>query len=157
MSETKYCPRHPNTETNLRCGRCEELICPRCMVHTPVGARCRDCAQVRRLPTFQVSKGLMARAIAVGLALGVVGGIVVGFLILLGGFLGLFALVGLGYLVGEGVSVAVNRKRGRELKYIVVGALIVALTIISWFSLVLFTIPGLLAGFVAVYVAVNRF
>ena len=155
MSEMKYCPRHPKTETNLRCGRCEELICPRCMVHTPVGARCRDCAQIRRLPTFQVSKGLMARAIAVGLVLGVVGGIVVGFLTWLLGFLGLFALVGLGYLIGEGVSFAVNRKRGRELKYVAAGAVIVALIInYPW---VLNSLPGLLAGFVAVYVAVKRF
>ena len=39
------CARHPSVETTLRCGRCETPICPRCLVHTPVGARCPDCGQ----------------------------------------------------------------------------------------------------------------
>jgi hypothetical protein len=39
-----YCARHPNTETMLRCGRCDTPICPRCMVHSGVGIRCPDCA-----------------------------------------------------------------------------------------------------------------
>ena len=158
MSETKYCPRHSDTETNLRCGKCEELICPRCMVQTPVGARCPECARVRRLPTFEVSRPLLARAIAVGLVLGLVGGLFVGYLTwLLGGFLGLFAVVGLGYVIGELLSLAVNQKRGRALKYVAAGAVIVALSVMSVFTSVMFTPFGLLGAFVSVYVAVNRF
>ncbi|MDA0256830.1 MAG: rhomboid family intramembrane serine protease, partial [Chloroflexi bacterium] len=36
------CERHPETETELRCQRCDTPICPRCMVQTPVGFRCPD-------------------------------------------------------------------------------------------------------------------
>lgn len=44
-TETKlYCARHPQTETGLRCGRCDTPICPRCMVHASIGIRCPDCA-----------------------------------------------------------------------------------------------------------------
>ncbi|MCY4455281.1 MAG: rhomboid family intramembrane serine protease, partial [Chloroflexi bacterium] len=32
-----YCERHPRTETELSCGRCETPICPQCMVHAPGG------------------------------------------------------------------------------------------------------------------------
>lgn len=40
-----YCGRHPKVVTRLRCGRCETPICPKCMVYTPAGARCRDCSR----------------------------------------------------------------------------------------------------------------
>jgi len=43
------CTRHTNVETALTCGRCEKPVCPRCMVHTDVGIRCRDCAPARPL------------------------------------------------------------------------------------------------------------
>ena len=47
MNETStlYCVNHPNTETNLRCNRCEKLICTKCAVHTPTGYRCRECVR----------------------------------------------------------------------------------------------------------------
>jgi DNA-directed RNA polymerase subunit RPC12/RpoP len=39
-----FCARHPRTETLLKCAKCGIPICPKCMVHTPVGIRCPDCA-----------------------------------------------------------------------------------------------------------------
>ena len=48
--EALHCAAHPQVETYLRCGRCETPICPRCLIQTPVGSRCRDCAQIRKLP-----------------------------------------------------------------------------------------------------------
>ena len=69
-----YCAKHPDTETSVSCGRCEAAICTRCMVHAPVGVRCPDCAQVRRLPTFEVSGIYLARGIGTGLVLGLLGG-----------------------------------------------------------------------------------
>ncbi len=44
-STIQYCTNHPNTETNLRCNRCEKLICSKCAVHTPTGYRCKDCVR----------------------------------------------------------------------------------------------------------------
>lgn len=74
--EPLYCATHRDVETYLRCGKCDTAICPKCMVQTPVGARCRDCAQLRPLPQYQVSgeRYLRAGGAAVGAAL-VVGGI----------------------------------------------------------------------------------
>ena len=40
---TTYCKNHPQTETSLRCNRCNEPMCIKCAVHTPTGYRCKDC------------------------------------------------------------------------------------------------------------------
>ncbi|MFU8773748.1 MAG: B-box zinc finger protein, partial [Anaerolineales bacterium] len=41
--EELFCVNHPQTETTLRCNRCEDPICARCAVLTPTGYRCKDC------------------------------------------------------------------------------------------------------------------
>jgi hypothetical protein len=43
--ETLYCVNHPQTETTLRCSRCEDPICIRCAVRTPTGYRCKQCVR----------------------------------------------------------------------------------------------------------------
>jgi hypothetical protein len=83
------------------------------MVMTPVGARCPNCARVRRLPTYELSLNWYLRAI--GAAVGAA--IVVGLLWTLVSsfipfrFLNLILAGGAGYLIGEITSRAVNRKR----------------------------------------------
>ena len=39
------CAFHPDVETSLRCAECDRYICPRDMVATPVGYKCRECAR----------------------------------------------------------------------------------------------------------------
>ena len=104
------CARHPNTETVLRCGRCETPICPRCAVATPVGARCPNCAGVKRFALL-VKPVELARAIGFGIGTGAVLTVILSFI----GILGLLGYMGMGFLVGEAVSVGAHRKRAREL------------------------------------------
>lgn len=40
-----YCGKHTKVVTRLRCGRCETPICPKCIVYTPAGTRCRACSK----------------------------------------------------------------------------------------------------------------
>jgi hypothetical protein len=77
-------------------------------VQTPVGARCRDCAGLRRLPTFQASKTLLARAFGAAVFTGAAGAFVID---LVRGF-GLILTILLGLLLAEAVSAAANRRRG---------------------------------------------
>lgn len=42
------CALDPDTETNLTCGKCGQPICPKCLVQTPVGARCPQCAALKQ-------------------------------------------------------------------------------------------------------------
>jgi Zn-dependent protease len=51
------CAAHPAVESYLSCGRCERAICARCLVHTPVGSRCGDCAGSDRGPRVRVGAG----------------------------------------------------------------------------------------------------
>ena len=164
MLETTYCDRHPKTETNLRCGRCDALVCPQCLVHAPVGLRCPKCAKTRRLPTFEVSGLQLTRAIAASLALGIGGGLAFVLLILLvsaPSLLFLVAFVGVGYLVGEGTGLSVNRKRGRNLKFVAGGGMFAAFMVLVFFGIagpLFFTsLYGVLAFGVAFYLAIKPF
>lgn len=38
-----HCIHHPQTPTGLRCIRCGQPVCARCVVHTPVGYQCKAC------------------------------------------------------------------------------------------------------------------
>ncbi len=40
-----YCANHPQTETTLRCNRCEKPICTKCAISTPTGYRCIECVR----------------------------------------------------------------------------------------------------------------
>lgn len=112
------CARHPSVETELACGKCGTPICPRCLVQTPVGARCPDCANLRKLPQYQISAPYLVRAfgaaIGAGAALGLLWGIILPFSLYL--LLGVLVGLGLGYAIGEAVSLATNRKVGPQLQ-----------------------------------------
>jgi hypothetical protein len=112
---TVRCARHPNIETVLRCGRCDTPICPRCLISTPVGARCPTCAQVKRFALL-LKPAELARAVVFGIGTGALGTVIVGFI----PFLGLLGYMLMGFLVGETVSIGANRKRARELGFIAV-------------------------------------
>ena len=118
--QTLRCARHPAVETVLRCGRCETPICPRCLVATPVGARCPTCARVKRF-SFATKPRELARAIALGLGAGALGTLILTFI----PFLGLIGYALMGFVVGEAVSVGANRKRARELGPIAVACVFV--------------------------------
>src|SRR5688572_24150280 len=117
------CAADPGVETYLRCGRCEKPICPRCLIQTPVGSRCRDCAQLRKLPMFVVTPLGYLKGIIGGLAASIGGGLALTLMLSTIprlGFLGVFLMAGLGYIVGEGISLATGRKRSRGLAIIAV-------------------------------------
>jgi len=170
------CKHHPGTETYLRCGKCDEPICAKCVVITPVGARCRECAQLKRLPTYMLSPGDYVRAIVAMLVAAVGGGLIAGYLSAVIPFGGILIPIGLGFVIGEAVALATNRKRATPLKVIAAIGVLLAFPLqplahspgsyglASIFSLmmatygVLFINPfGLLGLVLAIVVAVKRF
>ena len=168
MLETKYCKKHPRVETNLRCGKCSELICPDCMVHTPVGVRCEDCARVTRVPTYDVSSQILARGIIAGALLGIAFGAL--FLLIFGllpqvipGIFRIFNVLwplmfaGVGLATASGISLAVNGKRGKTLKFVAAGSILTAYLIMSFFGVVDMSLFGLLGTAAAFYLAINKF
>lgn len=112
--ETMKCATHPDVETTLKCGKCGKPICPKCMVQTPVGARCRECAQLYTPPTYRVSGIFYLRAVGAAICMAVAIGLVWGYVsnYLPYFFINLLLAAGLGYALGEVTGLAVNRKRG---------------------------------------------
>ncbi|MBN1367329.1 MAG: hypothetical protein JW967_05340 [Dehalococcoidales bacterium] len=131
------CAVHPDVETNLRCGKCDKPICPKCMVQTPVGARCRECAKLYKLPTYRMSIQYYLRAIGTGLGMAAVTGVIWGLLGNIIPFIFLNLLIGaaVGYVIAEVIHLAVNRKRGIPLAVIAgiaVGLSYLVAIIVPW-------------------------
>lgn len=155
MPEPVECARHPGVETALRCSRCETPICPSCLIQSPVGARCPDCARVVRAPMYVLSGQTMLRA---GLAAGV-GGIVMGLLwalILLPftrGFFGLIVGVGLGYAFTRLLEFATGGKRGPGMIAFAMGGIVLALAVLVLLGGSQFALWGLIAAGIGVWFA----
>jgi hypothetical protein len=134
------------------------------MVHTPVGARCAQCAQLKKLPTYTLSPGhyLVAGAVGASLALAV------GFvwrMLLLSLYLSLLDFLlaaGAGLVIAELVSQAVNRRRGLALQVIAALSLTIAFFLAHTSSLegamflILRAPLSLLALALGIFVAVGR-
>jgi hypothetical protein len=124
-----YCATHPEVETELACGKCGRYICPRCMVQTPVGARCRDCAQLRRPPMYSLGPASIARVVGAAVGAGVAVGLVWGLLVPGFGLLGFFMLF-LGMFAGYGMANVVEwaggRKRGLVVQWSAVAGIVTA-------------------------------
>lgn len=150
------CATHPEVETNLSCGRCGRPICPKCMVQTPVGARCPDCAKLRRLPTFEVSSRQYLIALGVGVGVAAVAGIV--WALLFGLFTTIYFYVFLaaavGFAIGELISLSVNRKRGPILQAIAGISMVIGFaTGLIFLRFSLYLLIGLALGII---VAISR-
>jgi hypothetical protein len=149
------CARDPGVETALRCSRCETPICPRCLVQSPVGARCKDCARIMKNPLYKLSGGQLVRAVIAALVLGVVMGLIWLFVLLpfSYGFLSIFLGLGLSWVFTKAMDIATRRKRGP-----VVVTLAITGMLVAWGMLLLFlpfavAAPGLLAVGVGAYLA----
>jgi len=164
---TTYCATHPDVESELRCGRCEKLICPRCLVYTPAGARCRDCAQLRRPVMYELSTAHYAKAAGAALGVGAVVGVVGGLILppdarvpLFGLFLALFAGSGIGSVMAEAITRATRGKRGTAVQLIALGgilaAAVVRLLVSGQFNLAAQDVLGLFAFGIAGVVAWGR-
>jgi hypothetical protein len=166
------CATHPHVETYVRCSKCGKAICPQCMVSTPVGYRCRDCAVVRTMPAYNLKPEMIGRAVAAAAGLVIAGGFGWALVFQLRfSMLLIIAGAGIGWLIAEGVSRAAGRRTstllpplaGASAGLSVLAGNVMAIkffTDLPWsfalrlaFNLDLWTI---LAGLLAVGVAVGR-
>jgi hypothetical protein len=131
------------------------------MVQTPVGARCPDCAKLYKLPTYRVSTKYYLRAIGTALGMAVVCGVIWGVVGMFVPFIFLNILLGagVGYVIGEVVSISVNRKRGRGLATVAGIAVVISYLVSIFLPLGLifgFHLLDLLAVALGIFVAVTR-
>ena len=114
-----YCYRHPKSETYVRCGRCDQPICPRCAVQGPVGFRCRQCGLVKSAAISSFSP----RQLALGVGIPIGGGAIVGYLGGQIGFYSIFLAFFAGAFIAEAFVRSVGLKRGPIVRAMLYGGL----------------------------------
>ena len=157
--DASYCNWHPTVETRLSCSQCGKSMCTQCLVQAPVGIRCRECGRAEKMPTFDVQHSYYARAVGVGIAVAIGGGLLWAlFNFFLGGipFISSFAALAMGYGAGELISVSVNRKRSKGLAWIAGASVVIAYLISVPADSASWNPFGLILVGLAVYMAVTR-
>jgi hypothetical protein len=140
-SQILYCENHPNTETSLRCNRCNKPICPKCAVSTPTGYRCKECVrgQQKIFETAMWYDYLSAFFIAGVLSF--VGSWIVTRI----GFFTIFLAPIAGVIIAEAVRLLTNKRRSKRLFQVAVAAAVLG-CLPALFTVLLTTLPGLFQG-----------
>jgi hypothetical protein len=111
MAETMHCYRHPNRETRVSCATCGRPICTECMVPTDVGIKCPDDARLPRGAQAGAMKGnQVTRSFLAGIAVALLGALIVYFVLPQLGFGRLI----LSALAGYGAGTFIHRAGGRN-------------------------------------------
>jgi len=142
------CYRHKKVETNVRCGKCDKPICPKCMIPGPAGMRCPDCASLRSTALYQIHPARLALAAVVGLVVGIFGAFACSML----SYWVIFAGPIFGGVEAQAILWASGRKRGPMLEVIGIGSIIIGYIITMLPSILLMfnppaaTTPGIDPG-----------
>jgi hypothetical protein len=124
---TNYCSNHPNTETKLRCNRCEKFICSKCAIHTPTGYRCQECLQGQQKAFESALWQDYPIAFFIAGILSFIGSLLASRL----GFFTIFIAPIAGTVIAEAVRVVIQKRRGKLLfKIATAGALIGSLPLL---------------------------
>jgi len=115
-----YCYRHPKSETYVRCGRCDQPICPKCAVQGPVGFRCRQCGLVKSATLSSFTPQQLA--LGIGASFG--GGAILGFLGGQIGFYSIFVAFFGGGLIAEAMVRGTGIKRGPIMRLMLYGGML---------------------------------
>jgi hypothetical protein len=124
MPETMYCTNHPQTETLLRCTKCNRPFCLKCMQRTPTGLRCYECLNIQRVGYYTATPVDYVLACVVGLIVAIIGGVIAA---VIGGFWLIMIFLGpiAGGIIAEAIRLAVGNRRGRYLWLVAAGATVV--------------------------------
>lgn len=124
------CIHHRNRPTALRCNKCEQPICPKCIIQTPVGARCRECAQLRRLPQFDIRPAILARSLPAGLGVSLLGWFLLSYV----PYLRFFLAILLGVAVGGTIARLSKRRSGLVLEVGAVAVVAIGFAANLWWT-----------------------
>ncbi len=126
---TVYCVNHPNTETLLRCYRCGNPVCVKCVKRTPVGLLCKQCLSNQQAGFYTATPLDYVIVLVVGSVLSLIAGAIAG---VLGGlwFVAIFYAPAAGGVIAKVIHFAIRRHRGRYIGLlaavlVVLGALVV--------------------------------
>ncbi len=136
---TLYCANHPQTETTLRCSRCNKPICARCAVLTPTGYKCKECVRGQQ-KAFETAEWIdYPVAFIVAGVLSYIGS--------LSGVLGFFTILIApiaGGLIAEAVRLLTRRHRSKNLFLLTAAAVLIGSLprLLVYLAGVLFSVSG---------------
>ena len=111
MTDTLFCANHPDTETMLRCNRCEKPICSKCAILTDTGYRCKTCVRGQQ-KAFETAETLdYPIAFVVAAVLSFIGSLIAPRLSF---FVILLAPIA-GTIIAEAVRFSIRRRRSKNL------------------------------------------
>ena len=114
-----YCYKHPSTQANLTCTRCENPICIQCMTRSPVGFRCVDCSKPEEIPTYDINLLTLSKAIVVSQFTAMILGVLLVFLsavLVIDFFSATIFFVASSFLTTEIINKSTNYKKGTKLQ-----------------------------------------
>ncbi len=120
-----YCVNHPNTETLLRCYRCGNPVCIKCVRRTPVGLLCKQCLSNQQAGFYSATPLDYALAFVVGSVLSLIAGAIAGVLGFLW-FVAIFYAPAAGGVIAEAIRFVIRKRRGRY-----IGLLAAALVVLG--------------------------
>jgi uncharacterized membrane-anchored protein YitT (DUF2179 family) len=143
-----YCANHPDTETLLRCNRCEKPICLKCAVLTDVGYRCKDCIRGVQASYFNAIPTDNLIGFGVAFIVSAIASPIAGFIL---GFVPFFFGVIIAFGIGSGaggtlaqiIRTSVGRRRGRYLRHFTLAGIILGVLIGGFAGLIFFRINPL--------------
>lgn len=126
-----YCINHPKTETLLRCNKCGNPVCIKCVVRTPVGYRCKTCMNVQQAGYYNATAIDYIIVAIVGTVVSLIGGgiaLVIGNLLW---FANIFYAPAAGGVIAEIIRWSIQKRRAKYIwlvacATVIVGALLVA-------------------------------
>ena len=115
MTDSLYCANHPQTETMLRCNRCEKPICIKCAVLTDTGYRCKECVRGQQ-KTFDTALWYdYVLGFAVAVILSFVGSRIASFI----GFFTILLAPFAGVVIAEAARFVIRKRRSKRLYQII--------------------------------------
>lgn len=139
-----FCVNHPQTETYLRCNKCNRPVCIKCVTRTPVGYRCKECLGEQRAGYYTATPIDHVLAAVLGVFLGAVAAFVMTLFNL--GFFGIIIAIFAGPFAGGVISEVIRRVTGkRRGRYMALTACI-AIVLAALAVLIVPVLPFLLAG-----------
>lgn len=137
-----YCANHPNTETLLRCNKCGKPICMKCATLTDVGYRCKECIRSQQDVYYNAESWDNPIAFGVSALVAAIATPVLSAILGYGGFfIWIIAFLfgsSAGGILSQIIRRAVNRRRGRYLRFFAIGGIL--------FGMLFGTLVGLLFG-----------
>jgi MFS family permease len=146
MSTTPtYCINHPKTETLLRCIKCGNPVCLKCVVRTPVGYRCKQCTNTQFAGYYTATSLDHMLAAVIGLITSMIGGAIAMFIGNIWFFAVIFYAPAAAGIIAEIIRRVIQKRRGKYLWLVACGAFVLGALIIGGMLPVLLILGELFA------------